>query len=183
MKLNVGQKVFYPYQGPCRVGAVIKKDFGVGPTDCYPLTVMDNSGDVLFIPVAKIARFGIRHLLKKSEVPRLLSQLGRQRETLATKPIRWQQRATDNRTLLAAASAFDLVRLIASLTDLEARKALSPQDRHVLDRAKRILICEVSESVGNSRSAAATQIDNALKRRKQWCEQRGQRKLLSVGAL
>jgi CarD family transcriptional regulator len=78
--------------------------------------------------------------------------------------VRWQQRASDNKNLLASASAFDLVKLIAALTHLEGAKTLSPRDRHLLDRARKILICEISEAVGNSRSAAEAQIDHALKR-------------------
>jgi CarD family transcriptional regulator len=162
---NVGQKVVYPYQGPCRIGAVVKKDFGGGPTNCYPLTVMNDSSDVLFVPVDKIETLGIRQLLRKSEIPKLLSRLGQEVETavLPTTAMRWRQRAIDNSKLLASGSAFDLVTIIGSLTELDGTKALSPRDRHVLDRARKNLICEISEVTGESKVAAEQKVDEALK--------------------
>jgi CarD family transcriptional regulator len=162
---NIGKKVVYPYQGPCRIGAVIEKDFGGGPTSCYPLTVMDDSGDVLFVPVDKIETLGIRQLLGKSEIPKLLRRLSRKAETaiLAPTAMRWKQRAIDNSKLLASGSAFDLANIIASLTELDGTKALSPRDRQVLDRARKNLICEIAEVMGKTKSAVAQHVDNALK--------------------
>jgi len=162
---NVGAQVVYPYQGPCRIGAVVSKDFGGGPTNCYPLTVMDDSGDVLFVPVDKIETLGIRQLLGRAEIPKLLRRLSSKTETefLSTPAIRWKQRAIDNSKLLASGSAFDLAKIIGALTELDGTKALSPRDRHVLDRARKNLICEISAVTGESKSAAEQQIDKALK--------------------
>jgi CarD family transcriptional regulator len=171
---HVGKKVVFPYQGPCRIGAVVNKDFGGGPTNCYPLTVMDDSGDVLFVPVDKVGALGIRRLMEKSEIPKLLRRLGQKAEmpVLPTTTMRWKQRALDNSKLLASGSAFDLATIIASLTDLDRTKALSPRDRHVLDKARKNLICEISEVTGSSKDAAEEQIDNALRAQKQRCRDR-----------
>jgi RNA polymerase-interacting CarD/CdnL/TRCF family regulator len=147
---------------------VVKKDFGGGPTNCYPLTVMNDSSDVLFVPVDKIETLGIRQLLRKSEIPKLLSRLGEKAETavLPVTALRWRQRAIDNSKLLASGSALDLVMIIGSLTELDGSKALSPRDRHVLDRARKNLICEISEVTGESKIAAEQKVDNALKAQK-----------------
>ncbi len=48
MMLNVGNKVVYPNQGPCRIGAVVEKAFGGRPISFYTFVVVDDSGDVLF---------------------------------------------------------------------------------------------------------------------------------------
>jgi RNA polymerase-interacting CarD/CdnL/TRCF family regulator len=68
----------------------------------------------------------------------------------------------DNIKLLASGSAFDLAKVVESLTALNATKALSPRDRQTLDRARRILICEISEVMGETKSAAEEQVDKAL---------------------
>jgi RNA polymerase-interacting CarD/CdnL/TRCF family regulator len=165
MILKVGNKVVYPSQGPCRIGAVVKKEFGGRPQKFYPLAVMNDSGDVLFVPVHKIKTLGIRQLMQKSEIPKLLSFLSRQTETavLPTTAMDWKQRVIDNSALLASGSAFDLAKIIASLTELNETKALSPRDRQVLDKARKNLICEISEVIGESKSAAENQLDDALK--------------------
>jgi RNA polymerase-interacting CarD/CdnL/TRCF family regulator len=53
--------------------------------------------------------------------------------------------------------------IIASLTELDGTKALSPRDRQVLDRARKNLICEIAEVMGKTKSAVAQHVDNALK--------------------
>ena len=165
MVLDVGNKVVYPNQGPCRIGAVVKKEIGGRPQKFYPLAVMDDSGDVVFVPVDKIKTLGIRQLMQKSEIPKLLSFLGREIETavLPSTAMNWRQRIIDNSALLASGSAFDLAKIIASLTELNETKVLSPRDRQVLDKARKNLICEISEVTGESKSAAENQLDDALK--------------------
>ena len=165
MVMNFGNKVVYPYQGPCRIGALVKKVFGGRPMSFYSLTVMDGSGDVLFVPVDKVETLGIRQLIEKSEIPRLLCRLRREAKTtiLPSTTMNWKQRAMDNSKLLASGSPFDLAKIIGSLSQLNETKALSPRDRQMLDKAKKNLICEISEVMGETKSAVEEQVNHALK--------------------
>jgi RNA polymerase-interacting CarD/CdnL/TRCF family regulator len=63
---------------------------------------------------------------------------------------------------LTSGSAFDLAEVVESLTELNAARVLSPRDRDALDRARRILICEISEVTGETKSAAEDKVDQAL---------------------
>src|SRR5262245_65425411 len=49
--LKFGTKVVYPYQGPCLVGAVVKKVIVGRSTSFYHLALLDGSGGELFVPV------------------------------------------------------------------------------------------------------------------------------------
>jgi CarD family transcriptional regulator len=158
MILNVGNKVVYPSQGPCLIGAIVKKIVGGTPMSFYQLAVLDDKGGELFVPLDKISALGIRQLLEKSEIPKLLGHL----KKAAAAATNWKQRTMDNIRLLASGSAFDLAKVIESLTTLNAMKTLSPRDRQTLDRARRILICEISEVMGETRIAAEEQVDKAL---------------------
>jgi CarD family transcriptional regulator len=160
--LKFGNKVVYPYQGPCLIGAVVKKVIGGRPTNFYRLALLDGSGGELFIPVEKISGLGIRQLMARSEIPKLLGLL---RKPAAT-PTNWKQRAIDNFKLLTSGSAFDLAEVVESLTELNEARVLSPRDRQTLDRARRILICEISEVTGETKGAAEEQVDQALNLRK-----------------
>ena len=164
MILDVGNKVVYPNQGPCRIGAVVDKVVGGTAASFYRLTVLDDSGDALFVPVDKVRTLGVRQLITKSEISKLLSRLSQKAETtrLPTTAMNWKQRVIDNSKLLASGSAFDLAKIIRSLTELNETKALSPRDRQVLDKARKNLICEISEVIGESKSAAEEQVDRAL---------------------
>jgi hypothetical protein len=78
----------------------------------------------------------------------------------------WKQRAIDNLKLLASGSPFDLADVMESLTELNEARTLSPRDREMLDRARRILICEISEVMEETKIAAEQQVDQALNMRK-----------------
>ena len=156
--LKLGNKVVYPYQGPCLIGSVVNKVIAGRPTNFYQLALLDGSGGELFIPVDKIGGLGIRQLMARSEIPKLLGLL---RKPAAT-PTNWKQRAIDNFKLLTSGSAFDLAEVVESLTELNEARVLSRRDRDALDRARRILICEISEVTGETKSAAEDKVDQAL---------------------
>jgi RNA polymerase-interacting CarD/CdnL/TRCF family regulator len=65
--------------------------------------------------------------------------------------------------LLTSGSAFDLAQLIESLTALNEIRALLPSDRQALDKARKMLICEISEVMGETKRAAQEEVDKALK--------------------
>ena len=166
MSLHVGQSVVYPYRGPCRIDPVIKKTIGGRPRDFYPLVLLDNSGDVIFVPVNKLGSLGIRQLVKKTDVPELLQRL-RKNIRKAESPrgrTTWRDRATENLNLMASRSAFDLAVVIGSLTDLNDARKLAPRDREVLEKARKHLICEISEVTGETKNVAEERIDGALNR-------------------
>jgi CarD family transcriptional regulator len=160
--LKFGSKVVYPYQGPCLIGAVVKKVIGGRPISFYHLALLDGSGGELFIPVDKISGLGIRQLMAKSEIPKLLRLLKKSAPTTTN----WKQRAIDNFRLLTSGSIFDLAEVVESLTELNKTRLLSPRDRQTLDRARRILICEISEVTGETKDAAEEEVDRALSVRK-----------------
>jgi CarD family transcriptional regulator len=162
MMLSVGNKIVYPYQGPCLIGAVVKKMVGGKPTSFYQLARLDEIGGALLVPVDKIGGLRIRQLMTRSDIPKLLRRLKKPAATV----MNWKQRAIDNLKLLASGSPFDLADVVESLTELNEARTLSPRDREMLDRARRILICEISEVMGETKSAAEQQVDQALNLRK-----------------
>ena len=160
--LKFGSKVVYPYQGPCLIGGVVKRVIGGTAISFYQLALLDGTGGELFIPVDKIGGLGIRQLTAKSEIPKLLGLLKKSASTTTN----WKQRAIDNFKLLTSGSIFDLAEVVESLTELNETRLLSPRDRQTLDRARRILICEISEVTGETKDAAEEEVDRALDVRK-----------------
>jgi CarD family transcriptional regulator len=170
--LSVGNKIVYPYQGPCLIGAVVQKVVGGRRTSFYQLARLDDIGGALFVPVDKIGDLKIRQLTPRSDIPKLLRRLQRPASTV----INWKQRAIDNLKLLASGSAFDLAEVVESLTELNEARTLSPRDREMLDRARRILICEISEVTGETKNATEEQVDQALNVREKSIKQPAGRK-------
>ena len=162
MVMTVGDKVIYPNQGPCVIGPVVKKSVDGTLVSFYQLAPLEGGGGGVFVPVDKAHALGIRGLLKRSEIPELLGQFKQSSGSAGN----WKQRAMDNAKLFASGSAFDLAEIVESLTELSETKTLSPGDRYALDRARKLLVCEISEVTGETKSAAGEQIDEALKMRK-----------------
>jgi CarD family transcriptional regulator len=161
VKLSVGNRISYPCQGPCLIGPVVKRVVGGKLTEFHHLTVLDGGGE-LFVPVDKAEAKGIRRLLDRSEIPKLLDHLKK-----ASMPAeRWNQRTLDNLKLFTSGSAFDLAEIVESLCELRKTKVLSSGDRQTLERARKLLVCEISEVMGETKSAAEEKIDQALEGRK-----------------
>jgi len=142
------------------------------PTSFYQLARLDDIGGALFVPVDKVGDLKIRQLTPRSDIPKLLRRLQRPASTA----MNWKQRAIDNLKLLASGSAFDLAEVVESLTELNEARTLSPRDREMLDRARRILICEISEVTGETKSATEDQVDQALNVREKSIKQPAGRK-------
>jgi RNA polymerase-interacting CarD/CdnL/TRCF family regulator len=162
MTLVVGDKVVYPSQGPCLIEAVVQKVIDGRPTSFYRFAILDGGGE-LFVPLDKVATLRLRQLMAKSEIPKLLGHL----EKFSVVEKNWRQRDVDNARLLSSGSTFDLAEIVESLTDLSATKSLRPHDRQILERAKKILVCEIAEATGTTIDAASERVDEALKMRKQ----------------
>lgn len=161
MTFIVGNKVFYPFEGPCLIGAVVKKTVAGHSESFYRLAPLDNSGKVFFVPVDKTSAVRVRPLMPASEIPKLLGHL----ERSVTAPQNWKQRDLQNARLLSSGLALDLAEIVQSLTDLNETKPLSPRDCEILNRARRFLICEIAEVTGENKGTAEEKLDAALKLR------------------
>jgi RNA polymerase-interacting CarD/CdnL/TRCF family regulator len=75
----------------------------------------------------------------------------------------YRQRARDNSRLLASGSAFDLAEIVESLTRLGETKSLSMAERKSLEKARSLLVCEISEVVGGTKEEADRQVEEALR--------------------
>ena len=162
MILTIGSKVVYPCQGPCLVGAVVKRVIAGEPRSFYHLVVLNDNGGELFVPEDKVQVIGIRPLAQRSDIPKLLGQLMKTAEMDKD----WKQRAIDILRLFTSGSAFDLAQIVGSLTGLSKTKKLSIRESWTLVRARNLLVCEISEVMGETKSAAEEHVDQALRARK-----------------
>jgi RNA polymerase-interacting CarD/CdnL/TRCF family regulator len=168
LTLAAGDKAIYPGVGPCLIGRVEKRIVDARVVMFYHLVVLDGSRCELFIPVEKAGHIGVRLMISKSEVPKLLAHL---QETNITAD-NWKQRASDNSKLFTSGSPFDLAKIVASLTELSDSRSLTVGDSRTLLRARALLICEISEVMGETKTAAEEQVDQALRERWRGTEDR-----------
>ena len=164
MMLNVGDKVFYPGRGPCLIGAVVQKVVCGRSASFYRLALLDNSRAELFVPVNSLRDLQMRALLDRSEIPKLLGHL-KTRAGVTKDPgtaKNWRQRELDNSKLFNSGSIFDLADMVESLTQLSGTKTLAADERETLYRARKLLVCEISEVMDESKRATEARIDRLL---------------------
>ena len=75
MKFTIGDKCYYPGQGPCLVASIVQKAVCGTSASFYQLRLLDESGTDLFVPVGNLADLHLRPLLSRSEIPKLLRRL------------------------------------------------------------------------------------------------------------
>jgi len=163
LTLTPGDKAIYPGLGPCLIGRIEKRVVDTRVVLFYHLIVLDGSRGELFIPIEKARGIGIRLLMKMSDISLLFAHLRKRAKTADT----WKQRASDNSRLLNSGSPFDLAEIVSSLTELRSAKPLTLGESGTLDRATRLLVCEISEVTGETKAAAEEQVGQALNERKQ----------------
>lgn len=156
--LAIGNKVIYPSHGPCLVSSIVNKTVNEQPMSFYQLLVLHDRRGQLLVPVDKAKLIGLRPLVNMPEIPALLDQLKRP----STASTDRKQRVRDNLKLLLSGSAFDLAEIVESLTELIETKPLSFGERGTLERAKRLLVCEIAEVTGESKQEVEEQVDRAL---------------------
>ncbi len=130
----------------------------------YRLALLDDSGGELFVPVDKFRDLKMRALLDRSEIPKLLGHLKTRAGVIKDLGIakNWRQRELDNLKLFSSGSIFELAHIVESLTQLNGTKILASHDRDTLYRARKLLICEISEVMAESKTAAEARIDRVL---------------------
>lgn len=164
MTLTVGNKVVYPGRGPCLIGAVVQKVVCGTSASFYQLALLDGSKAELFVPIDNSHDLHMRSLLDRSKIPELLGHLkkrARVTEDLGTAK-NWRQRELDRLKLFSSGSLFDLADKVESLTQLSGTKTLSADERETLYRARKLLVCEISEVMEESKRAAEARIDSVL---------------------
>src|SRR5437762_14061364 len=157
---EVGDKVIYPNHG---LGIVERiEDKTILGTTCgfYHLRIVANDTTVL-VPVSNVDGVGLRRAISDDEVDRLFGQLG---DGKFDNHQNWKGRFKDNSDKMRSGSIFEVADVLKSLTFLAKSKSLSFREKRMLDRAKFLIISEVSEVMRETALAIEGRVDVALER-------------------
>ena len=160
MTFEVGDKVIYPNHG---LGIVERiEDKTILGTTCgfYHLRIVANDTTVL-VPVSNVDGVGLRRAISDSEVDRLFGLLG---DGKIDNHQNWKGRFKDNSDKMRSGSIYDVADVLKSLTFLAKSKSLSFREKRMLDRAKFLVVSEVSEVMRETAPAIEAQVDRALER-------------------
>jgi len=157
---EVGDKVIYPNHGLGVVQRIETKTILGTTCGFYQLRMIANDTTVL-VPVENADNVGLRKAVGDEEVDRLFNLLS---DGKIDTHQNWKGRFKDNSDRMRTGSIFDVVEVLKSLTYLARQKNLSFREKRMLDRAKFLIISEVSEVMRETAAAIEGKVDSALER-------------------
>jgi CarD family transcriptional regulator, regulator of rRNA transcription len=157
---EVGDKVIYPNHGLGIVERIEEKTILGTTCGFYHLRIVANETTVL-VPLANVDGVGLRRAISDEEVERLFNLLG---DGKIDNHQNWKGRFKDNSDKMRSGSIYDVADVLKSLTFLAKSKSLSFREKRMLDRAKFLIISEVSEVMRETAAEIEGRVDRALER-------------------
>src|SRR5437588_10452295 len=157
---EIGDKVIYPNHGLGIVERIEEKTILGTTCGFYHLRIVANDTTVL-VPVSNVDGVGLRRAIVDGEVKRLFSLLG---DGKIDNHQNWKGRFKDNSDKMRSGSIYEVADVLKGLTFLAKSKSLSFREKRMLDRAKFLIISEVSEVMRESAPAIEARVDRALER-------------------
>ena len=160
MPFKVGDKVIYPNQG---IGVIerIETRTIMGTTCGFYSLRMTSSETTVMVPVDNVDDVGLRRAIGDHEVRRLFTLLGNGR---IENHQNWKGRFKENSNKMRTGSLYDVVDVLKSLNHLSQSKNLSFREKRMLDRAKFLVVSELSEVMSEPVEAMEKRVNKALER-------------------
>jgi CarD family transcriptional regulator len=157
---QVGDKVIYPNHGLGVVEKIEEKTILGTTCGFFHLRIISNETTVL-VPVANVDNVGLRRAITDEEVERLFHLIG---DGKIDNHANWKGRFKDNSDKMRTGSIYDMADVLKSLTFLAKSKSLSFREKRMLDRAKSLIVSEVSEVMRVTPDSIEDRVEKALER-------------------
>jgi CarD family transcriptional regulator len=157
---EVGDKVIYPNQGLGVVTRIEEKTILGTTCGFYHLRIVANETTVL-VPIGNVDGVGLRRAIGDAEVERLFNALGNGK---IDNHQNWKGRFKDNSDKMRTGSIYDVADVLKSLTLLSRSKSLSFREKRMLDRAKFLIVSEISEVMRETAESIESRVEKALER-------------------
>ena len=139
---QIGEKVVYPNHGIGTVENISSRSFGSQPERFYLLRLIYTSTTVM-VPFSHVQEIGLRRVTKNGEVERVLEFLS---EGPRKSKVDWKDRFRENSDKMRHGSLLEIAEVMKTLLLLQAGKPLSFREKKMLERARHMLISELSIS-------------------------------------
>lgn len=146
VNLKVGDKAVYPGHGVGQVTSIENKDVLGNSLVFYSLKIQ-KSGTVIMIPKNRISSIGVRPIIKKNEVNKVLDILSENSTSKKSEEKTWQKRHQAYLDKIKTGSIYEIARVIRDLNHIKKDKDLSYGEKRMMDKAKNMIHSELSLSM------------------------------------
>jgi CarD family transcriptional regulator len=158
MPFQIGDKVVYPNQGVGTIENISTRSFGSAFEKFYLLRFGCNSLTVL-VPFSNVGNIGLRRVIEEREISRILSFLsGGQCDPTSD----WKARFKENSWKMESGDLMKAAEVLKTLVQVHLDKPLSFREKRMLERARHMLVSEISIVRKTPEARAAELLDRAL---------------------
>lgn len=158
MTFQIGEKVVYPNHGVGTVENISTRSFGTQAEQFYLLRLTYNSLTVM-VPFSHVGEVGLRKVTKNAEIAKVLN-------FVANTPCKphpdWKVRFRENSEKMSRGQLIEIAEVFKELAIVQSHKPLSFREKKMLDRARHMLLTELSISRGLAEPDAIDLLAKAL---------------------
>jgi CarD family transcriptional regulator len=158
LDFKVGDKVVYPNHGVGVIEQVARRAIGDIESRFYCLRIISTDSMVM-VPIDNTETVGLRKILTRRQITKVIKTL---KDGEVTTYDDWKGRFQANSEKMRTGDIQAVAEVLKSLTMLNEIKPLSYRERKMLDRARFLLVSELSEAGGKTPEDVDSQIDTSL---------------------
>jgi len=160
VSFKVGQKVVYPNHGIGTIEQIEQKQIGSTLLPFYTLRLAATNSVVL-VPVANASEVGLRTPITSAECELLLKSLA---DDFQQPSADWKDRFKEFSEKMRSGDVFDASDVLKNLTYLSHTKPLSFREQRMLERARYLVVSELSAVCRQPECNIEPRVNQALER-------------------
>lgn len=153
-----GDKVVYPHHGAAVIEDLVEREI-LGETRTYFKLRLAHGDLTLMVPIDNTQEVGLRGVISRREVKKVFDLL---KEEEARMPTNWSRRYKTNLAKLASGDIFQVAEVVRNLSCREKEKGLSAGEKHMLAKARQILVSELTFAFDSTEEKAEAMLDKVL---------------------
>jgi CarD family transcriptional regulator len=153
-----GDTVVHPEHGAAVIEDLRERDF-LGERKKYLVLRLAYGDLTLMVPVDNTEEVGLREVVSKQEVKKVLEVLRQDETKMAAN---WSRRFKNNIEKLRSGDIYQVAEVVRNLSIREKSKGLSAGEKRMLAKARQILVSELVFATGGTEQKAEDLIDRTL---------------------
>jgi CarD family transcriptional regulator len=155
---HIGDKVVYPNHGVGVIEQISSRTFGETVEKFYLLKIKASSLKVM-VPFHNVNNVGLRRVVKNGEIQKILEFLT---DGDCANSADWKDRFKENSEKMRTGSLLEVAAVLKSLLTLNQSKPLSFREKKMLERARYLLVSELSMAKNLEEPAVEDMLTRAL---------------------
>ena len=158
MAFKVGDRVVYPHHGAAVIEKKEKRQAFGNEKDYFVLR-MAHGDMTLAVPVDKAEEVGMRWPISTEDVEDLFEVLGRRD---VREPANWSRRFKNHQEKLKSGDVYQVAEVVRNLALRDADKGLSAGEKALFNKARNVLVSELSFALDVSEDDALKRVEGTL---------------------